>query len=63
MSNGECERWNGTVIRMLKRYVTDQQERWDESLPLVTYAYNTTVQRANKYSPYEVIFGVKQPHR
>ena len=58
-TSGLVERFNGTVIRILKRYVYETQDKWDASLPYATYAYNTTVQRTNEFSPYEIIFGKK----
>ena len=61
-TSGLVERFNGTVIRILKRYVYETQDKWDASLPYATYAYNTTVQRTNEFSPYEIIFGKKASH-
>lgn len=57
MGNGACERWNGTVSQILKRYTYDHQERWDDSLPFVVYAYNSTSHRVNEYTPYMAVFG------
>ena len=36
------ERFDGTVIRILKRYLYVTPETWDVSLRMTTYAYNTT---------------------
>ncbi len=58
-TSGLVERFNGTVIRILKRYVYETPDTWDVSLPMATYAYNTTEQRTNGISPYEIIFGKK----
>ena len=58
-TQGLCEKWNGTVIQILKRYVADTAETWDENLDMATYAYNTAVQRTNGITPYEVMFGRK----
>ena len=58
-TQGLVERFNGTVIRILKRYVYKTQEKWDISLPYATYAYNTTEQKTNGVTPYEVLFGKK----
>ena len=58
-TSGLVERFNGTVIRILKRYVHETQDKWDAHLPYATYAYNTTVQQTNEVSPYEIIFGRK----
>ena len=58
-TQGLVERFNGTVIQILKKYVYMTQDMWDERLPFATYAYNTTVQRTNEVTPFEVIFGRK----
>ena len=58
-TSGLVERFNGTIIRILKRYVYETPDTWDISLPIATYAYNTTEQRTNQVSPYEIIFGRK----
>ena len=58
-TSGLVERFNGTVIRILKRYVYETPDTWDVSIPMATYAYNTTEQRTNGISPYEIIFGKK----
>ena len=54
-----CEKWNGTIVQILKRYVNDTAETWDENLDMATYAYNTAIQRTNGMTPYEVMFGKK----
>ena len=56
---GAMERFNGTIIRILKRYVYETPDTWDISLPIATYACNTIEQRTNLISPYEIIFGRK----
>ena len=60
-TSGLVERFYGTIIRILKRYVYKTPDTWDISLPIATYAYayNTTEQRTNQISPYEIIFGRK----
>ena len=58
-TQGICERWNGTLIQILKRYVTEDEKTWDEKIEMAAYAYNTAVQRTNEYTPYEVMFGRK----
>jgi hypothetical protein len=42
---------------MLKMYANTDQDNWDVVLPLVTYAYNTGLHSATKYSPYEMLYG------
>lgn len=57
-TQGLVERFNKTVVSSIKRLASPVQEKWHESLPLATHAYNTTVQKTNGCSPYEAMFGV-----
>ncbi|UYV80104.1 hypothetical protein LAZ67_18001713 [Cordylochernes scorpioides] len=56
-TNGLTERLNRTLINMLSMYVNTDQKNWDEILPFITYAYNTTIQETTGYSPFFLMFG------
>ncbi|GFX58632.1 transposon Ty3-I Gag-Pol polyprotein [Trichonephila clavipes] len=43
-TNGLMVRFNKTLADMLSMYVDAEQKNWDEILPFVTFAYNTTKQ-------------------
>ena len=58
-TQGLVERYNQTIIQILKRYVSENPTAWDEWLAYATFAYNSTVQRNTGMSPYEVLFGRK----
>ena len=58
-TQGLVERFNGTIISILKRYVYEMPDTWDENLPLATFAYNTSIQRVNNFTPHEVMYGRK----
>ena len=58
-TQGLCEKWNSTIIQILKRYVLGAPDTWDDNLEIATFAYNTAVQRTNGVTPYEVMFGRK----
>jgi hypothetical protein len=58
-TQGLVERFNSTIVQILKRFVHERQDEWDTYLPMATYAYNTSVQRVNGVTPFEVIFGKK----
>jgi len=57
-TNGLTERMNGTIIPML-RSISENENRddWDEKLPYVMFAYNTSVQASTQYTPHEMVFG------
>uniref|UniRef100_A0A8R7TRH3 Uncharacterized protein n=1 Tax=Triticum urartu TaxID=4572 RepID=A0A8R7TRH3_TRIUA len=42
---------------MLRASVLDFKEKWDESLPLVKFAYNNSYQSSIKMAPYEALYG------
>jgi hypothetical protein len=56
-SDGLVERLNRTVGSMLRQYVNKDQTDWDTWLPLVSMAYNSTVQYSTKFSPYYLMYG------
>jgi hypothetical protein len=58
-ANGLVERWNGTVAQMLRTYQDDNKDDWDEKVPYVTFAYNTSEHSAIKMTPHELLFGAK----
>lgn len=57
-SNGIDERLNGTLMRILRAYVDEYHENWDEHLKWSLYVYNTTVHESTGYSPYQILHGM-----
>ncbi|OBZ80588.1 hypothetical protein A0J61_11363, partial [Choanephora cucurbitarum] len=58
-TDGLVERLNRTLKTALATLVDDKPDTWDDYLPFVTYAYNTSKQASTKYSPFEVLYGRK----
>ena len=56
-TNGLCERFNGTLCKMLSVYVNDEQTNWDIYLPIVLFAYRVSEQKSAKESPFKLLFG------
>ena len=54
--NGLTERFNQTLQTTLLKVVNECQNDWDEYLPALLFAYHTSVQKATKLSPFEVMF-------
>ncbi|UYV78534.1 hypothetical protein LAZ67_16001927 [Cordylochernes scorpioides] len=46
-----------TLVNMISMYVNTDQKNWDEILPFITHAYNTTIQETTGYSPFFLFFG------
>ncbi|UYV80241.1 K02A2.6-like [Cordylochernes scorpioides] len=56
-TNGLTEWLNRTLINMLSMYVNTDKKNWDEILPFITHAYNTTIQETTVYSPLFLMYG------
>ena len=56
-TNGQVERMNQTIIRMISKLEEDKKACWSEHLPELLLAYNTTRSTITGYSPYYLLFG------
>ena len=54
------ERFNRSLLQMLRSYVENEAD-WERHLPLVLYAYQTSVHSSTGIEPYVLMFG-RQPH-
>ena len=57
MGDGMSERMNKTLQRMIACYVDKNQTNWDEQLPFLAFAYNTSEQASTGRTPFEIIYG------
>ena len=57
--NGQVERMNQTIIRMIGKLEQDKKARLSEHLPKMLAAYNGTHSAVTGYSPYFLFFGRK----
>lgn len=55
-ANGMAERFNGSLIRILRTMVDDVASCWDEMLPLALLAYNTAYHRIIGDTPFFLTF-------
>ena len=53
-ANGVCERFNRTLVEILRCLVFEQPNSWDESLKLACLAYNSLYCQSIRESPYYV---------
>ena len=58
-TNGQVERMNQTIIRMIGKLEEDKKAHWSEHLPEMLSAYNGTRLAVTGYSPYFLLFGRK----
>ena len=56
-TNGLCERLNHTQADMLSMYVNTNHNNWDQILPFVTFAYNTSREESTDYTPFYLMYG------
>ena len=59
-TNGMVERFNSTLLQMLRTLPELQKPRWSEQLPKLMFAYNTSTHASTGYSPFKLMFG-RQP--
>ena len=53
-TNGLTERANRTLISLIRKVCSDSKDKWVETLPLLEFAYNSSVNRVIGVSPFEV---------
>ena len=51
------ERFNRTLLAMLAMFVSQEHDNWDDLLPFMMLAYNTTVHTTTGFTPYRLVFG------
>ena len=56
-SDGLVERFNRTLLAMLAMFVSQEHDNWDDLLPFMMLAYNTTVHASTGFTPYRLVFG------
>ena len=54
--NSLTERFNRTLISMLTPFVNKEKNNWDELLPYLIFAYNTSMNETTKATPFEVMY-------
>ena len=56
-TNGQVERMNQTIIRMISKLEEDKKACWSKHLLELLLAYNATCSAVTGYSPYYLLFG------
>ena len=50
-TNCQVERYNRTIVRKLRTVFEDHQDRWDELVSMLTFAYNSRPQKSTGVAP------------
>ena len=59
-TNGQCERFNSTLINMLGMLPKEKKSEWKNNIGMLVHAYNCTQNSTTGFSPYYLMFG-RQP--
>lgn len=59
-ANGVDERFNGTLVKIIKSYTSSHQQDWDRQIVWALKLYNSTENESTKFKPYTVLYG-KEP--
>ena len=59
MGNAQCERFNQTLLSMLRTVAESQKSRWKEHVNKMCFAYNCIRNDSTGFSPFELLFGRK----
>ena len=60
-TNGQCERFNSTLINMLGTLPKEKKSEWKNHIGALVHAYNCTQNSTIGFSPYFLMFG-RQPY-
>lgn len=56
-TDGLVERFNQTLKRMLRKFVSDTGKDWDKWLPFLLFAYREVPQASTGFSPFKLLYG------
>lgn len=54
------ERVNRVIGNAISAYVEDNHKKWDENISQIAYALRTSLHESTNFTPYEILFGMKQ---
>ena len=56
-ANGKIERFNRTLVTMLRKAVSGRPDDWENYLPAVLMAYRSTPTESTGFTPYYLVYG------
>jgi len=58
-ANGMDERFNGSLVKILRNYIDSLQQNWDSRMIWALLVYNTTPNESTGFSPYVILYGAE----
>jgi hypothetical protein len=58
-TNGQTERVNQTLVRILRKTVVDSKRDWDTKLTAALWAYRTTYKVTTRATPFSLMYGIE----
>jgi hypothetical protein len=58
-TNGQTEVVNKSLGNFLRSLVTKQDHQWDQILAQAEFAFNNSVNRSTRKSPFEIVYGIQ----
>ena len=59
-TDGQTERVNQVLEDMLRAYVSKRQSNWEDYLPILEFAYNSSKHVTTGFSPFMLMYGFQQ---
>lgn len=56
-TDGLVERFNQTLVQMLRKFVNEVGTDWDQWLPYLMFAYREVPQASTGFSPFQLMYG------
>ncbi|KAM9998348.1 hypothetical protein ACTFIY_008021 [Dictyostelium cf. discoideum] len=60
-ADGQTERMNREIIRILTKASTEYRENWSDIIPLIEFAMNSSMSKSTKMSPFQIVYGFNPP--
>ena len=57
--DGLSERFNRTLVSMVKAFTNDKMDNWDKPLEILAFAYNTATHSTTRCTPFELVYARK----
>ncbi|KAM9971006.1 hypothetical protein ACTFIR_002871 [Dictyostelium discoideum] len=60
-ADGQTEKMNREIKRILTKASTEYGENWSDIIPLIEFAMNSSMSKSTKMSPFQIVYGFNLP--